>query len=836
MEQKQKSNPGQAESASIWCATTIFCLALLPAAGQLLAARIATPLLSALGACVSAVILTKILLVLLPPEGGWGRLFHPITSVAALVLLPVFGVTESLLPAAAAPEGTSPALIAFCWIAGVILACLARAVRQVLTWQAVETSTALIHPIHLFFSVAVFAVGFWLIAMLILPQSTTPFALEPVLLSACLALFSLTVSLVFSLGITIARDRKEMAPSDLAPLFLTAVAMLVYGFFAGDATTSSAQSGYLTVMLVLALLSVFLIRRFIALAFAGTILTLSVPLLCQLLLAEPMGNPGLLALLVAIPFSIMRTSRRSGGNLVRRAGDPPPAVLANFNRASTSWLVLLDLEKRSVHFPHGSVFTPERGPPIGFNRVFQENGSSGLLDLLRELQKKPGEATQPVRIRLQMKSTGEAKRPPGAPQLFEARILENNHPHAWLALFSLSHEKELAQRAENAEKLLADAVLREERLLSFAAHELRTPIAILSMLAEELRSGSLWEDVRESFDQTMERITSILEDLRADSGASSGPVAGQSFTPTELIAQLLEIFAPVATTHGITIEASRAEQSDLPLKGDFGRIFIALSKLIHNAIIHSRATTIRLSVIVSRGTGQDVSLTWQVSDNGIGIPEHERARIFEPFETDASDQRIGAGTGRAGLGLYTARKAINLLGGELNLLESRQGSHFVLSHPVRSADIVAGSSEEGPGDVVRSEISGAPPLWFGRRALLIEDNRLVGEITRTRLRRLFQQVDWAETGPAGLEMWQRGSYDLILVDQLLPGLTGCEIVREIREVDSKVPIIGITASTLGSECRELEAAGVTLALEKPLSYAQIRGLAEEWFPSAVAGE
>ena len=138
--------------------------------------------------------------------------------------------------------------------------------------------------------------------------------------------------------------------------------------------------------------------------------------------------------------------------------------------------------------------------------------------------------------------------------------------------------------------------------------------------------------------------------------------------------------------------------------------------------------------------------------------------------------------------------------------------------------------------MVRSEISGTPPLWFGRRALLIEDNRLVGEITRTRLRRVFQQVDWAETGPAGLEMWQRGSYDLILVDQLLPGLTGCEIVREIREVDSKVPIIGITASTLGSECRELEAAGVTLALEKPLSYAQIRGLAEEWFPSAVAGE
>ncbi|WP_283176412.1 response regulator [Gemmobacter sp. 24YEA27] len=130
--------------------------------------------------------------------------------------------------------------------------------------------------------------------------------------------------------------------------------------------------------------------------------------------------------------------------------------------------------------------------------------------------------------------------------------------------------------------------------------------------------------------------------------------------------------------------------------------------------------------------------------------------------------------------------------------------------------------------------SAGAPRWFARKVLLIEDNRLVGEITRTRLRRLFHLVDRAETGPAGLDMWARGNYDLILVDQLLPGSTGCEIVREIRKTDKNVPIIGITASTLGSECRDLEAAGVTLALEKPLSYTQLLGLAEEWYPAEDA--
>ena len=116
-----------------------------------------------------------------------------------------------------------------------------------------------------------------------------------------------------------------------------------------------------------------------------------------------------------------------------------------------------------------------------------------------------------------------------------------------------------------------------------------------------------------------------------------------------------------------------------------------------------------------------------------------------------------------------------------------------------------------------------------RQVLLIEDNRLVGEITCSLLRRLFRKVDWAETGDQGLSMWRGASYDLVFVDQLLPGLYGSDVVREIRAAGSEVPIIGVTASTLGSETRELEAAGANLALEKPLSFKQMRNIAEEFF-------
>ncbi|MBJ2152789.1 hybrid sensor histidine kinase/response regulator [Paracoccus sp. IB05] len=823
MEQNRKHNEGEGG----WRPATVFCLTLMPAAGQILTPLATQPTVQPLATAVYAAVLTGILTTLLPMDRFGRRITLVLVLLAALLLQPAFGVSSLFLPAGTG-LGEPGVMTSLCWGGGALLALLARASRQVLSWQAVATSKVLIHPIHLIFACSVYATGFWLIATLVLPGLSSPFSVERALLAAALAAFTPGVTLLFGLAVTIASDRKEMAPSDLTPALLAIAAMLGYGMIAGNRITAQSPSGFLTLLLVPALLTVFLMRRFWVLTLMGMLLCLAAPLLCGWLLSDPTGDPGLLALLLALPFSIMRTSRRSGGTLVRRAGDPPPAVISAFSRNSTSWLVLLDLEKQTVHFPFGSAFSAERGPPVSFSRIFQESASSGLLDLLRELQKPEGEQTAPVRIRLQMKPAGETRREVSGPQLFEARVLKKTHPTAWLALFSLSHEKELAERAERAERLLADAVLREERLLSFAAHELRTPIAILSMLAEELRNGALWEDVREGFEQTMDRISSIIEDLMADSGASALPV-GQSFTPIDLISQLLEIFSPVATTHGITIEASRTDSADLPLRGDFARVFIALSKLLHNAILHSQGSAIRLSVIASRGAGAEVMLTWQVADNGIGIPAAERARMYEPFSAPP-EQRPGRGG--AGLGLYTARKAITLLGGELNLLETPRGAHFVLSHPVRSITtpppVPEPLREEDPADPA------VAPRWFARQVLLIEDNRLVGEITRTRLRRLFRLVDRAETGPAGLDMWERGNYDLILVDQLLPGSTGCEIVREIRKTDKNVPIIGITASTLGSECRDLEAAGVTLALEKPLSYSQLLGLAEEWFPAEDA--
>lgn len=114
--------------------------------------------------------------------------------------------------------------------------------------------------------------------------------------------------------------------------------------------------------------------------------------------------------------------------------------------------------------------------------------------------------------------------------------------------------------------------------------------------------------------------------------------------------------------------------------------------------------------------------------------------------------------------------------------------------------------------------------------LLVEDNELVGEVMCRRLARFAREVLWARTGTEGLALYQARPPQLVVVDQRLPGLMGSELLREIRSRDRSLPVIGLTASTMGDEIAALEAAGATIAVEKPLSLGDLRSFLLEHFP------
>lgn len=425
-------------------------------------------------------------------------------------------------------------------------------------------------------------------------------------------------------------------------------------------------------------------------------------------------------------------------------------------------------------------------------------------------------------------------------------ILEKKGNNVWLALINLASNVDLVRRAEAAEEALAEVLLREERLLSVAAHEMRTPMSILSMLSEELDAGTPWSEVAPSFRKANGRMNEILDDLRVRTDNEQSQILKTQFTLRELAFHLQETYTGPAQANGVALILALSQQSDSLIESDYGRIFIALSKLVHNAIIHSRGTEITLSAFLTRQSGGGAIITWQVSDDGRGISPERSKTVFRPFDTDGRSE----GDDRTGLGLYTAQRAIRAMGGELSLRKTNEaglvprrlppfsgsakdeiekqivagpGATFVLKHPARLAEYSKYATMEHE-PVMETQV-----LYPDKTALLLEDNKIVGDITVARMRRLFGKSIWVERSDEALIAFEEHHPDLILVDQLLPGMLGSEFIRQIRASDKKVPIVGITASTMGTECAELEAAGANFALEKPLSVQQLKKIAEEFF-------
>ncbi|MEQ8431142.1 MAG: hybrid sensor histidine kinase/response regulator [Roseovarius sp.] len=566
-------------------------------------------------------------------------------------------------------------------------------------------------------------------------------------------------------------------------------------------------------------------------------------------IAEPVAGLTPFIASAALVVIALLNSRTIAAQDMLLTGRKLSRMRARLGRHGAGRLLQADLEHKLIRSVDA-----ERGErsALGFAEFFSGSRSTDLLKLVDAMNRKDGEVfDRPFSLDLNSDPFGSRRADAaGAPEPHHVHLLGKSGSMVWLGVINLASNSDLVRRAEAAEEALAEMQLREERLLSVAAHEMRTPMSILSMLSEELDAGTPWSEVAPSFRKANGRITEILDDLRVRSHGDNIQLLKTKFTLREMAFHLQETYTGPAQANGIALILALSQQGDTLIESDYGRVFIALSKLVHNAIIHSRGTEITISAFLTRQSGGGAIITWQVSDDGRGISPERTKTVFRPFDTDGRNE----GEDRTGLGLYTAQRAIRAMGGELSLRKTSEfgivprrmprfsmspkeeegdttvsgpGATFVLKHPARLAKHSKYATME------HDPVTETQVVYPGKSALLVEDNQIVGDITLARMRRLFEKSIWAERADEALIAFSEHRPDLLLVDQLLPGMLGSEFIRQIRQVDKKIPIVGITASTMGTECAELEAAGANFALEKPLSVQQLQKIAREFFGAAV---
>ena len=214
-----------------------------------------------------------------------------------------------------------------------------------------------------------------------------------------------------------------------------------------------------------------------------------------------------------------------------------------------------------------------------------------------------------------------------------------------------------------------------------------------------------------------------------------------------------------------------------------------MRNLIGNAVAYSEPGT-RVAV-GGRLAGEMVEIT--VTDQGQGIPAAEQARIFERFYR-VDDARSRA-TGGTGLGLAIVKHICANHGGDVDVWsEEGRGSTFTIRLPAAADRTAAASaSHPPPNPTTRHPTAHRARRTPGMtRILVVEDEISFSDPLSYLLRKEGYEVAVAETGPDALEDFDRAGADLVLLDLMLPGLSGTEVCRAIRQ-RSNVPVIMLTA-------------------------------------------
>lgn len=196
----------------------------------------------------------------------------------------------------------------------------------------------------------------------------------------------------------------------------------------------------------------------------------------------------------------------------------------------------------------------------------------------------------------------------------------------------------------------------------------------------------------------------------------------------------------------------------------------------------------------------------EVADTGLGMSDEALQQCFEPFYTTK-------GSCAAGVGLSIVRSLVNAHGGRVQLQsEVGAGTTVTVTLPILSAEWIIASNPPAP-----THSEGPDSM----NILLIDDDPIILELLGRHLRRGRHTVTTAPSGREGLAALAGGTFDVVITDRVMPGMSGDEVAAEIRRRESKVPIVMLTA--LGDFMRDhgVHPDGVDAVLHKPVPLADL---------------
>jgi CheY-like chemotaxis protein/nitrogen-specific signal transduction histidine kinase len=368
------------------------------------------------------------------------------------------------------------------------------------------------------------------------------------------------------------------------------------------------------------------------------------------------------------------------------------------------------------------------------------------------------------------------------------------------------------RRPKSTAKTAATGIV--EKALAAFAHEVRTPLTGILAISDLLATSDLgererrWADTIKAGAEHLASLATLFVDA-AKSGRGLG-VRQDFFDLRTLARNAGNSLAGRATAKGLQSHIDISEKLPAFVIGDPVRLRAALENLIDNATKFTEQGGVALAVKSRREVKGKVGVSFAVSDSGIGLSLDEARRLFRPFSQ--ANVGIASRFGGAGLGLSSVKALARAMGGDIVVAPRRGGgTTFTLTVSLAPAKASKGESSASMNDVVSDEAQGL-------RVLSVEDNPFGRVVLNAVLTELGHQAEFIGRGEDAPKRIAQGGFDAVLMDMVLPGISGIEAIRRIRKLSppfGRIAIIGVSGR--GDDEAASRAAGADAFLVKPVS-------------------
>jgi CheY-like chemotaxis protein len=359
-----------------------------------------------------------------------------------------------------------------------------------------------------------------------------------------------------------------------------------------------------------------------------------------------------------------------------------------------------------------------------------------------------------------------------------------------------------------------------EAALAAFAHEVRTPLTGILAISDLLATSDLdererrWVDTIKAGAEHLASLATLFVDAARGDGAAAG-VRQDMFDLRVLARTAGDSLAGRAAAKGLQFSVELSDKLPALVVGDPVRLRAALENLIDNAVKFTEAGGVALGVKPMRGAKGKVGVAFAISDSGIGLTLIEIKRLFRPFSQ--ANVSIASRFGGAGLGLSSVKALARAMGGDIAVAQRRGGgTTFTLT--VVLARAKASKTADSGADSVSPTAPGQ-----ALRVLSVEDNPFGRVVLNAILTELGHQAEFIGRGEAATERIAESDFDAVLMDMVLPGISGIEAIKRIRQLKpphGRIAIIGVSGR--GDDEAASRAAGADAFLVKPVSP---RGLA-----------